>query len=141
MRQANKFVARLRIQQVKQLNASAGSSAVALCCFTPRMRRRMERRMGFEPTTSTLARSHSTTELPPRFYFFGARTKNRTWNLDIKSVLLCQLSYAGAVVFFRRPVPPKPCLPINIHRRRRTGVTMSNEIERNYSKIHTYTQE
>ena len=25
----------------------------------------------------------------------GARTKNRTWNLDIKSVLLCQLSYAG----------------------------------------------
>ncbi len=28
---------------------------------------------------------------------FGARTKNRTWNLDIKSVLLCQLSYAGVI--------------------------------------------
>ena len=38
----------------------------------------------------------------------GARTKNRTWNLDIKSVLLCQLSYAGLI---------------------------SKKIERNYTKI------
>ena len=56
--------------------------------------------MGFEPTTSSLASWHSTTELPPP----GARTKNRTWNLDIKSVLLCQLSYAGAVYKLLSPV-------------------------------------
>ena len=36
--------------------------------------------------------------------FSGARTKNRTWNLDIKSVLLCQLSYAGAVYKVLSPV-------------------------------------
>ena len=29
----------------------------------------------------------------------GASTKNRTWNLDIKSVLLCQLSYAGCKIW------------------------------------------
>ncbi len=40
--------------------------------------------------------------------FSGARTKNRTWNLDIKSVLLCQLSYAGAVYKLLSPVSEIP---------------------------------
>ena len=50
------FHAIFKILKILLFVASSGSN------FAWRI---LERRMGFEPTTSTLARSHSTTELPP----------------------------------------------------------------------------
>ena len=52
----------------------------------------MERAKGFEPSTSTLARSHSTTELYPHI---GASGRSRTTDTGIFSPLLYQLSYRG----------------------------------------------
>ena len=50
--------------------------------------------MGFEPTTSSLARRHSTAELLPLWY--GAEAQNRTGDTRIFSPLLYRLSYLGA---------------------------------------------
>jgi hypothetical protein len=40
-----------------------------------------------------------------RIAYVGARARNRTENLGIKSPLLCQLSYAGASADFDRSRP------------------------------------
>ena len=60
-----------------------------------------ERAMGFEPTTFSLARRRSTTELRPRFRPFflagSAETQDRTGDTAIFSRVLYQLSYLGQI--------------------------------------------
>ncbi len=53
----------------------------------------MERKTGFEPVTSSLARRHSTAELLPPLS--GAEAQNRTGDTRIFSPLLYRLSYLG----------------------------------------------
>ena len=61
-----------RVPRPRSLPGSPFLASLAPLGSKPRTLRdlRMERRMGFEPTTSTLARSHSTTELPPLANFY-----------------------------------------------------------------------
>jgi hypothetical protein len=57
-----------------------------------------ERAMGFEPTTFSLARRRSTTELRPHFGYpsaESAESQNRTDDTAIFSRVLYQLSYLG----------------------------------------------
>src|SRR5215216_7300682 len=49
----------------------------------------------------------------------SAPARNRTWNLRIKSPLLCQLSYKGAC----RPIVASARLLLGRRRRRRAGLT------------------
>ncbi len=57
--------------------------------------------MGFEPTTFSLARRRSTTELRPQFRPFflaeSAETQDRTGDTAIFSRVLYQLSYLGQI--------------------------------------------
>ena len=67
----------------------------------------LERKMGFEPTTFSLARRCSTTEpLPldrPIVLPHGAEGQNRTGDTSIFSAVLYQLSYLGlAPMLFTR---------------------------------------
>ena len=67
------------------------------------LKRGVERKTGFEPATSSLARRCSTTEplprvltSPPRKYWgAGAEGQNRTVDTGIFSAVLYQLSYLG----------------------------------------------
>ena len=59
--------------------------------------------MGFEPTTFSLARRRSTTELRPRFSTMlaeSAETQDRTGDTAIFSRVLYQLSYLGQTLSF-----------------------------------------
>ena len=67
---------------------------------------RMERKMGFEPTTLSLARRCSTTEpLPlvgaPGRAFGGAEGQSRTVDTGIFSAVLYHLSYLGRCIHLR----------------------------------------
>jgi hypothetical protein len=63
--------------------------------------------MGFEPTTFSLARRRSTTELHPRktadVLAESAETQNRTVDTAIFSRVLYQLSYLGQYLVVKRP--------------------------------------
>src|SRR5438132_431631 len=54
----------LSVVRLRAYGATAGQPSTA-CAEPPASERRLERETGFEPATSTLARSHSTTELFP----------------------------------------------------------------------------
>ena len=56
--------------------------------------------MGFEPTTFSLARRHSTTELHPHDLHDNAESQNRTGDTVIFSHVLYQLSYLGSEASF-----------------------------------------
>jgi hypothetical protein len=51
--------------------------------------RKMEREKGFEPSTSTLARLHSTTELLPLIFFYGME--------DPKPIIFLQLKLSNSI--------------------------------------------
>jgi hypothetical protein len=59
--------------------------------------KKLERKMRFELTTSSLARRRSTAELLP---LYGAKAQNRTGDTRIFSPLLYHLSYLGNTLYF-----------------------------------------
>ena len=78
--------------------------------LTPSVRQMLEREKGFEPSTSSLARKCSTTELLPLAstgmalnirpspLLNGAEGQNRTDDTSIFSAVLYQLSYLGSAI-------------------------------------------
>jgi hypothetical protein len=56
------------ILQKRTLRYVFGANLVSMLARVPRPIENLERETGFEPATSTLARSHSTTELLPLTY-------------------------------------------------------------------------
>ena len=60
-------------------------------------REKLERKTGFGPATSSLARRHSTAELLP-LLSDGAEDQNRTGDTWIFSPLLYRLSYLGTTI-------------------------------------------
>ena len=116
-----------------------GFADLCLTTWLPRRRdeRRMERETGFEPATSTLARSHSTTELlPPRenlkFSTTSARPATRSWPRRPRRWRAFSCLAGGVGQSRLRPQPTR--LACSVRRRSRHPAAVARESTRSFRR-------